>query len=166
MPRRPRFLRAASWITLSISAGTLVLWLFSAANSFGQHHIQPCWGGRVGFYMYHGQFVLISLSDARKGPRISSMNLPSGNLPLRARMGFRWASRLSNPYMTVTAVPLWMPFLVFALPTGFLWYRRRQQPLGDHCPRCAYNLTGNISGRCPECGATTPTPATDAESRE
>lgn len=25
------------------------------------------------------------------------------------------------------------------------------QPLG-HCRKCGYNLTGNVSGQCPECG--------------
>jgi rubrerythrin len=24
---------------------------------------------------------------------------------------------------------------------------------GIHCPGCGYNLTGNLSGVCPECGA-------------
>jgi hypothetical protein len=30
------------------------------------------------------------------------------------------------------------------------------------CGRCAYDLTGNISGRCPECGTTIAAPATRA----
>lgn len=25
-----------------------------------------------------------------------------------------------------------------------------------HCPRCKYNLTGNLSGVCPECGTEVP----------
>ena len=25
-----------------------------------------------------------------------------------------------------------------------------------HCARCGYDLTGNVSGRCPECGAAVP----------
>ncbi len=29
---------------------------------------------------------------------------------------------------------------------------RRKHPPG-HCQRCGYNLTGNTSGTCPECGA-------------
>lgn len=33
--------------------------------------------------------------------------------------------------------------------------RRRLYPIypSGHCQRCGYNLTGNVSGRCPECGA-------------
>ena len=39
------------------------------------------------------------------------------------------------------------------IPTASFWFldRRRCFPPG-HCRRCGYDLTGNISGRCPECG--------------
>jgi len=31
----------------------------------------------------------------------------------------------------------------------------RRQPLAaGHCQTCGYNLTGNVSGVCPECGET------------
>ncbi|GMU22302.1 MAG: hypothetical protein AMXMBFR13_23880 [Phycisphaerae bacterium] len=36
-----------------------------------------------------------------------------------------------------------------------IWDRRRRFPVGS-CQACGYNLTGNVSGTCPECG----TPAT------
>ena len=48
-------------------------------------------------------------------------------------------------------IPLWLPFVVIAIPTFIAWRRDRKPPPG-HCP-CGYNLTGNVSGRCPECGA-------------
>ncbi len=52
-------------------------------------------------------------------------------------------------------VPLWIPILLFASATGLAWrfYGRRFPP--GHCPRCGYDLTGNVTGRCPECGAST-----------
>jgi hypothetical protein len=48
-------------------------------------------------------------------------------------------------------LPLWIPFLLFVIPTPFLWWRDRRLPPG-HCQKCGYNLTGNLSGVCPECG--------------
>ncbi len=35
----------------------------------------------------------------------------------------------------------------------FLLHRQSDHPL---CPSCHYDLTGNLSGRCPECGNLTP----------
>ena len=32
-----------------------------------------------------------------------------------------------------------------------LFSRRREEP-GPQCVKCGYNLTGNVSGVCPECG--------------
>lgn len=40
---------------------------------------------------------------------------------------------------------------LLAAYTGYLWLRDRRPPAG-HCPVCAYDLRGNVSGRCPECG--------------
>jgi len=57
------------------------------------------------------------------------------------------------------AVPFWFLLVAFApYPTlAFIrgpfrcWRRRRK----GCCIRCGYNLTGNVSGRCPECGQET-----------
>lgn len=48
-------------------------------------------------------------------------------------------------------IPLWLPFLLVAIPTAVLWLRRGGSEPG-HCRKCDYDLTGNISGVCPECG--------------
>lgn len=52
--------------------------------------------------------------------------------------------------------PLWFPFLLFAAypALAFIrgpWRRHRRQRKGL-CLKCGYDLTGNTSGRCPECG--------------
>ena len=54
---------------------------------------------------------------------------------------------------TRTLIPLWLPLVIVAMPTASLFWldRRRRIPPG-HCQRCGYNLTGNISGICSECG--------------
>ena len=47
---------------------------------------------------------------------------------------------------------LFMPvaFLV-GIPILLLWPKPKPIPHG-HCRNCGYNLTGNVSGICPECG--------------
>jgi len=55
-------------------------------------------------------------------------------------------------------LPLWIPFvLCVAYPTVVLvrspyLFRKRYRRKHGLCIRCAYNLTGNTSGICPECG--------------
>lgn len=53
-------------------------------------------------------------------------------------------------------VPLWMPLVVFGSYPAIAFirgplrrWRRRKRGL---CIRCGYDLEGNISGTCPECG--------------
>lgn len=48
-------------------------------------------------------------------------------------------------------LPLWIPVLM----TGFfliVTIRNNRRSIRNYCPKCSYNLFGNISGVCPECG--------------
>ena len=58
-------------------------------------------------------------------------------------------------------IPMWMLVgLTSLLPVAwfsdfaFAAHRRRQHAQRGHCLSCRYNLTGNTSGVCPECGTT------------
>jgi hypothetical protein len=65
------------------------------------------------------------------------------------------------PHACIIFLPLWIPFLIVALPTAFLWWRDHRRRISPgHCRKCGYNLTGNVSGICPECGQ----PTTDVTS--
>lgn len=57
-------------------------------------------------------------------------------------------SRLGGPFIQS---PLWFLSLVVLAPTAMLWIRNWRVAPG-HCGKCGYDLTGNVSGRCPECG--------------
>ena len=50
--------------------------------------------------------------------------------------------------------PLYLPFVLIALPTGFLFYRDRKARPGL-CAICRYNLRGlpETTMKCPECGS-------------
>jgi len=51
-------------------------------------------------------------------------------------------------------LPLWIPFVLVGAPLAVAWGRERARVPPGHCRKCGYDLTGNISGRCPECGTT------------
>lgn len=53
-------------------------------------------------------------------------------------------------------------FALAVLPWCMKRVRRRLWPPPGVCARCGYDLTGNVSGRCPECG----TPIKDGASRK
>ncbi len=65
-------------------------------------------------------------------------------------------SSASALFGTVVIVPLWclsLPAIGFVLAASWLRHRR---PQGGRCRVCGYDLTGNVSGRCPECGTVVP----------
>jgi hypothetical protein len=58
------------------------------------------------------------------------------------------------PGYTLLMIPLWPFVVVFAAGAVLLWRRRFKARAPGLCA-CGYNLTGNVSGRCPECGCVT-----------
>ena len=49
------------------------------------------------------------------------------------------------------SLPPQPPFFLMVIATSALWWLDRRYPRGC-CQRCGYDLTGNESGTCPECG--------------
>jgi hypothetical protein len=77
--------------------------------------------------------------------------LPSWSATRRVWYGFEpWPQVILLPDWEIV-LPLWMPFLLAVVTTAFLWRLDARRSQLGHC-RCGYNLTGNVSGICPECG--------------
>src|SRR5262245_7463958 len=51
--------------------------------------------------------------------------------------------------------PLWVPFVVVLVVIAVEAHRRARKPKPGTCQACRYDLTGNTSGVCPECGKPT-----------
>jgi hypothetical protein len=54
------------------------------------------------------------------------------------------------PYSHLVAPAALLPA---ARSAAWLWKRCRRRRRPGHCRRCGYDLTGNVSGVCPECGS-------------
>ncbi|MCH7995056.1 MAG: hypothetical protein IIB57_11525 [Planctomycetes bacterium] len=64
------------------------------------------------------------------------------------RLGFSLPRRDSRG---VFRIPVWLLVVAVGFPTAILWWRDRR-PKAGFCKVCKYDLTGNVSGTCPECG--------------
>ncbi len=65
-----------------------------------------------------------------------------------------WVPRVDvSPQVASGVLPLWIPFLLVAGPTAMLWWRGSRRIPPGHCRVCGYDLTGNTSGVCSECGS-------------
>ena len=87
-------------------------------------------------------------------PRSRTSYGPGWAVGRLANPGIEWWPEIWTDFLpaTLVAIPLWIPLVAVAIPTGFLWRRERKRPRPGHCRSCRYNLTGNVSGVCPECG--------------
>ena len=149
MRRRSRLLRVAKWggvvvcvITVSgyLAHGFVLGWLdqtrchrISIQNGnlmfSWTDPADVMWGGQLGWFVQKRHTVWSSLRTW----------WPPVNYPGPGAV---------NP-KSVT-VRFWFLCSLLAIPTYWLW-RLDRRPLPGHCP-CGYDLTGNESGVCPECG--------------
>jgi hypothetical protein len=64
-----------------------------------------------------------------------------------------WFEFRSHRYLgDCVAIPLWAPWLVMAVPSGLFWWRHWRRAGPGQCRACRYDLAGNVTGICPECG--------------
>jgi hypothetical protein len=84
---------------------------------------------------------------------------------LRFGLGCVWCEFLGNGQLVLAleragsrawvVVEPWLVFVVLSVWTGFvslLDTKRVRRGRHGYCPHCGYNLAGNVTGRCPECG--------------
>jgi hypothetical protein len=145
MNAQRRTLKAWLRIGQALCVLLLVAWI---AGHFWLITWRPTSGS--GFFFvgsgYTGVFPSLPMSRFQNGLRF---NPPSER--------FRWA-----PHEPVTFesgggyVAVWLLLVAVAVPTFLVWRRSRPRRMPGTCVQCGYDLTGNTSGQCPECGTTIP----------
>ena len=60
--------------------------------------------------------------------------------------------RAGHPFFAVYAIELGIVAIACLVSAIALGFRNTPKRFRNQCPRCGYNLTGNVSGVCPECG--------------
>ena len=153
--RRNRILRLAKWVGAVVCALMLTAWLVSVPAfenkslvfhfSWSEHEIELLHGH---IRLERSPFPLpIFRSSVRNGLSWSQENYTSSII-----YGFVLPFHGEYPASSILIVPLWLPLLLVAIPTTILWYLDFRRFPPGHCPSCNYNLTGNTSGICAECG--------------
>ena len=145
MPARPRFIRILKWLTLAICLLTFVAMAASGLRTI--YYEAHGWGFRLdeGILTAHWGFA----PQPARGPYGWSFR------PMTTRLGFRllWPAWETWPDgRTILYLGIWIPVAPLVAATGLLWWLDRRKIPPGHCRRCGYDLTGNTSGRCPECG--------------
>jgi hypothetical protein len=140
MRRRGRVRRVGKW------AGVAVCVILLAGQVVG----------RFGFVEWWADGFLLSVSGG--AVRIAWWQPTRFEGALKAawypRKDIHWTLLPYNAWpVRDVLIPLWIFAVAIAVPTTVLWWLDRRRLAPGHCPCCGYDLTGNVSGRCPECGA-------------
>ena len=162
MAKRNRVRRVLKWAGLVGCVALVVVWIVS---QFGMVYINPSWA-----FTLSTNRVGVSCSYSDIPPDLPSSGQPSlirwrslADVSSPPFPFYRWIGQktLSTDYdetgidylgtIWYLFVPFWCPLVLLAIPTYILWRRDRKYPPG-YCQECAYDLTGNVSGVCPECG--------------
>lgn len=163
LPRSGRVV-AGKWICLLLLVGMLTGWVYTQQQRWDYI------GSNYGVSVSRGAMIVEdmnyqtawpmpwSLSPQRQRPRgwtsqaIHEEFWGGSAHDWRRRLGLFWINGLSFDSPRFTYLPFWPAILPVAACWGLLTWIDRKRLLPGLCDHCGYDLSGNISGRCPECG--------------
>ena len=165
MPKRRSWMR---WPLFSLTMLFIVLWGVSlvvyAFHMGGRWRIRMDYGFVAGSCYFGPRKQINNIASRGFVPAPSTHGWPTG-WGLQSQFPNRRSWRNWYPKFMTTReknmpsvwalhgmIPFWMPTLLAGVPTLYLFWRDRRNRLAGFCGRCGYNLFGNKSGKCPECG--------------
>ena len=131
---RRRGHRIATWIGVGLCCAVSAVWLLSYPHFYYSF-------GNTRTFGVHGGRVTVGWGEA----------LPDKQIYFLLPVDGPWPQLHGTSTWSQIDCPLWLILLAIAIPTAWLWRRDRRHPPG-HCRNCGYDLTGNVTGVCSECG--------------
>lgn len=113
--------------------------------------------GHIDVWIHSGGMECFSYGLGIQGVPNWATSLHVVRLHSTSRVPFEYSG---GPFFRHLSTPLWIPTVGFVLAFLCLHYLRGGSKPG-HCTCCGYDLTGNVSGVCSECG--TPTEQDDED---
>jgi len=92
--------------------------------------------------------------DCSRHPSVGSGLFPSFFSYFGLSSSVWWIRQYQIGSITGVDIPMWLFVVGMLVPTVWLFFMGRKNRTG-FCARCGYDLTGNQSGVCPECGVAT-----------
>ena len=145
--------QVAKWTGAVVSVIVVPAWVFSFSGMYEITWISRSADYRVSMHNGFIEFEWMRPGWASFDPNRIGWSIrpwlfsPSWWPPFR----LGWAP-LNSPDLASGLVRQWFLSLCVVTPTAFLFYRDRRRPRPGHSQKCGYDLTGNVSGKCPECG--------------
>jgi hypothetical protein len=151
-----RLLHLVTLLSLLLCLGVLALW----ARSYWVHdQLQVCAVDH--WLILHSTSGVIFVFDNHfidsqpfrlvwmRQPQLAGPALPD---VMRSMVRFGYDGSLPSSADKVLTFPHWAAAALFALLPSARFYRRLRRREDGRCKKCGYDLTGNLSGVCPECG--------------
>lgn len=126
----------------------VAIWLGSTVRGGSRRAIKWALALVIYYMVLSAAFSLTALTGHSAAIRLSGRSLSKEEIP--------WL------VASMIAVFLWAMVNALFLRQALLEEKREARRRSGLCVTCGYDLTGNITGRCPECGAPTQTVATEA----
>ena len=166
--------RRLKWVWLLASSFLILVWIMSltvgpiynAVGGWGPGSGNPALSrDRVWCVALVGGCAEFGWGGLKAGPdnawfSASTNGYLSGyNSAMRYGLTLPFFHHSSNPTSVFFSIPIWLVLVLLGGVSTLLVWRdrklRRRLDDGDipKCRRCGYNLTGNVTGTCSECGA-------------
>lgn len=145
------------WICTAILAFVFLMWFLSSPILSSERLTVLHFADNQLWGLFDGKIVIMGIGFARGDPYwdFSWSDYYGFDFDKLSRCGIvsPRCELAGWPHDSLVLLPLWLPFSVLAALTCLVWLRKADDRAFLMCVDCGYNLTGNVSGICPECGS-------------